>query len=796
MKVRWKHAIRAGKVALLLAGCFLLLSFLQKSLFVPRIFWDYEYSGDNASPWRLTFTRSNIRVEMRVGNNNKIRYGRYAQLKADIDNWGSEFSGALQISLSVGGKKKIYQKDINVPEKQEGETAIYFPVRMDDNQITISLVSEGEVLYSKEVLLNVDYGGSESYIGICSDEQGLMGYLEEDQREAVYFSVRSLPEDFRGLDMLDVLVISDVNMNLAQKRQVQAVTDWVKRGGTLVLADSGEGKEVDAFDGGLFEYERGESFQILTSLGLTESDMGLVRKRLLAELKKQKVEQVKFFLRDRLSEALYQKWHDEIEQLEKDSSCLQRGGEIYNYLTRSYSPAGLRDFLALTPTKAEQRAAIENVKIPRVSKRLSCLHTSNAQVLIQTGDEQPILQKKQIGLGVLLLSGISVSLKRSWWDVLGKEMNQHILENMPSQKARQLSREGDNNFDEAGEIYQQGLRVTEGKRLPNLKFYAVLLAVYIFLIGPAVYLVLRRRRRWYLLWGSIPALAVVFSLLIYLTGTSTRVTGPYVNYLSQIQIDGTGQGNMQTWLRVVYGKTGGYDTIFQGINTLSSFDAGVEYHKRDAFASEEDYAEARYLVCQEEEGSRVQMQKQPPFDGVVLKLEKTVKLNGNITADVASNEMRLGGNVTNNLGITLRDCIIYHNGTVYSIGTLKPGRMAMLSLLLGSEVYTQTEYANDYNELIRQIYGTDIWTAKENVDSEKQRHAALMEAYLENGETPQTFFYGFLDEEELSEEQYDTASGKTEGIQGGLEGISYEQYGATGIVMELEVRGNSAGAQQ
>lgn len=796
MKVMWKYAIRAGKVALLLAGCFLLLSFLEKSLFAPGLFWDSEYNGDNASPWHLAFTRENIRVEMKVGNNNKIRYGRYARLKADIDNWGSKFSGALQISLSVNGKKKIYQSGIEVPEEQKAEASIYFPAKMDDNQITISLVSGEEVLYSKEILLNVDYGSGESYIGICSDYQGLMGYLEENHQEAVYLSARSLPEDFRGLDMLDVLVISDVDMNVAKKSQIQAVTDWVKRGGTLVLADSGEGKELDAFEGKLFECVREESYQIRTSLGLTKADMSTVRQRLLEELKEQKAEQVKFFLRDRLSETLYQKWHDEIEQLELDSSCLQNGGEIYTYLTRRYSPAALADFLSLDPTEAERRAVTENIEIPKVAKRLSCLHMSNSQILIQTEKEQPILQKKQIGLGNLLLSGISLSLKRSFWDVLGMEMNRHLQENVSSQKKRQLSGEGDAHFDEAEDIYRQGLRIAEGKSLPNLKFYAALLVVYIFLIGPAVWVVMRRRKRWYLLWVIVPAAAVVFSLLIYLTGTSTRVTSPYINYLSQIQINGTGQGNMQTWFRIVYGKTGGYDTLFQGVDALSSFDAGVKYHKRDALAKEEDYAKARYLICQDEEGSRVQVQEQPPFAGIDMKLEKTVELNGYITLDIASNEMQLRGNVTNHLGITLRDCILYHNGTVYSIGTLKPGRTAMLSLLLGSEIYTQAEYAYDYNELLRQIYGSDIWTAKGSGDSEKQRHAALVAAYLGNSEMPQTFFYGFLDEEEQSRGLYDAENGKTEAVYAGLEKIPYEQHGSTGVVVELEVRGNSAGAQQ
>lgn len=64
----------------------------------------------------------------------------------------------------------------------------------------------------------------------------------------------------------------------------------------------------------------------------------------------------------------------------------------------------------------------------------------------------------------------------------------------------------------------QGLSTLPEFELPSLRWLLMLIAVYIALVGPVNYLVLRRRRRLDLAWVTIPALTLLFSGLTYGAG--------------------------------------------------------------------------------------------------------------------------------------------------------------------------------------------------------------------------------------------------------------------------------------
>jgi len=61
-----------------------------------------------------------------------------------------------------------------------------------------------------------------------------------------------------------------------------------------------------------------------------------------------------------------------------------------------------------------------------------------------------------------------------------------------------------------------------GVRLPSMWGIAGLLLLYIFLVGPVTYLVLRWRRRLDWAWATIPALTVLFAVGVYGLGLATR----------------------------------------------------------------------------------------------------------------------------------------------------------------------------------------------------------------------------------------------------------------------------------
>src|SRR5690606_39342700 len=72
--------------------------------------------------------------------------------------------------------------------------------------------------------------------------------------------------------------------------------------------------------------------------------------------------------------------------------------------------------------------------------------------------------------------------------------------------------------------------------LPSLRLLAPLLLVYILVVGPFNYLVLRWQRRLELGWVTIPAITLLFSIAAYRIGYQLRGGDVIINQISTIEL--------------------------------------------------------------------------------------------------------------------------------------------------------------------------------------------------------------------------------------------------------------------
>ncbi len=76
--------------------------------------------------------------------------------------------------------------------------------------------------------------------------------------------------------------------------------------------------------------------------------------------------------------------------------------------------------------------------------------------------------------------------------------------------------------------------------LPSVRWLAILLAVYILLVGPVNYLFLRRLKRLDWAWGTIPALTVLFAGVAFGSGYALRGNDLVLNQITMINITSPG----------------------------------------------------------------------------------------------------------------------------------------------------------------------------------------------------------------------------------------------------------------
>ena len=84
--------------------------------------------------------------------------------------------------------------------------------------------------------------------------------------------------------------------------------------------------------------------------------------------------------------------------------------------------------------------------------------------------------------------------------------------------------------------------------LPSIRGLSILLVVYILLVGPVNYLVLRRLRRLQLAWLTIPALTLLFSAGAFGMGYLLRGTDVIMNQIALISPDSSGQAAVTNYL--------------------------------------------------------------------------------------------------------------------------------------------------------------------------------------------------------------------------------------------------------
>lgn len=97
--------------------------------------------------------------------------------------------------------------------------------------------------------------------------------------------------------------------------------------------------------------------------------------------------------------------------------------------------------------------------------------------------------------------------------------------------------------------------------MPKTKVLTIIFLVYILLAAPINYLILKKLDKREFMWITVPALSVIFGIVMYILGFSTRITQPIANVFSSIAIDKNGTG---------------VPSIYAGIFTPSKKDIKIE----------------------------------------------------------------------------------------------------------------------------------------------------------------------------------------------------------------------------
>jgi hypothetical protein len=281
-----------------------------------------------------------------------------------------------------------------------------------------------------------------------------------------------------------------------------------------------------------------------------------------------------------------------------------------------------------------------------------------ANVLVEQ-DGIPLVVERQIGFGKVIYLAADPALQPlSDWDEMDALYG--LLLNPRSVPPRWIDGAWDNYSA------NQALSTLSNFEIPSLIYILCWLGGYIALIGPINYLLLKRIRRNQLAWVSVPALALAFTVIAYVTGGITRGSGPILNRLAVVQ---AWEGQEQAQVRALvglYSPNRATYTLQADTLLFTPFDESGSWLESQGDATSqlpEVRVEAGGMKSFMAEGSMT-----------------ALSITHDLVLQISDKNPKLTGTVTNDSPYTLKNAVIVTQGYYKRLGDLPPGKNVQIDL--------------------------------------------------------------------------------------------------------------------
>ncbi|MCB0076597.1 MAG: hypothetical protein KDD73_04170 [Anaerolineales bacterium] len=539
---------------------------------------------------------SDITLEMTPLYGGSVKYGEWLPVEIAIENSGAAQSGILRIPNSTSGNVNYYGQRVELPAGARKVVTINTTVSNSARTLTAQWLPDGAKEPTVKVTADVDAVPNIRFMTatISSGGKGLdaLSSMEfGDQRNrtvlVVPLALERLPDRAELLATIDMLVISGVDTSELTPAQQQALTDFVVRGGLLVL---GGGPEAG---------------RVLAGLPETLRPVTLAGEQSLDSLPA---------LRD---------WGG--------------GDEV-----RVNGP-----FPAAVATAA-----------PDATVRL-------------TQTQLPLVVERPLGNGAIFWTALDPALSPfdAWagtggfWQTMLGERTLFPVNRAADVSIRQMIQEQ----------MDYTLQNVPALDLPSLRLMVPLILLYILLVGPITYLVLRAKRRLEWAWLTIPLATILFSVGTYGLGFRLRGSDIVINTVSiALAAPNSDQAT-------VYGKSGLFSPATRSYTMAVPEEAMASISDSSNPWGPPPTAEFEDMTILQGDPTLLEPFTVPQWEMRAVGLESQWELGGNISSDLSLSDDKVVGTVTNSTVMALVDPALIMNGRFEMLETLEPGETVDIS---------------------------------------------------------------------------------------------------------------------
>lgn len=655
---------------------------------------------------QVKISKDDITATIGIGYKGKTKYERNVKVDALIENKGSDFTGKIRIECSrTDAEGSVVVQKVFAAASGESKRVQFALSTIDpESYIKVAICdAEDDVICSERISLKFGYNSSESVLYI--------GALSDNQDSLKYIST-GLAADKNTFDASDDGLVFPL--------EIDDITDDPK------ILDSLDIIIIDDFDTSKFSDGQIEAIKTWISDGGTlflgsGADAGKVLKAFSGKLLNGTIGSVK--------------------QINTNFGISRK---------------------KLTSLLGENRV---NKRVPL---DITQINIKGSEPVLSDGRNK-LISSLDYEKGKVIVSEFSLALGPGISLLYGPVITDVIKNNISDELKFNTSSQGPNPWSSYSNVYTyepEVLTLNETDSLPNIKLYAVILLVYVIIAGPVVYIITKKKDKRNLLWFIVPVLSVVFSVTIYLIGTSTRIQKPFINYVSTIKLPekAKGKNNVNTQFTLTSPSNKSYEAVLPGNANISpaSF-SGYYYSPSDMEDNNYDYG-----VEYGANNTKLILNSLAAFESVGFKMGNESTTTGTVEIDLKKDEKQISGYISNKMSCGLEDCIFYYKGNMYYIGNLPAGKSVDISK---QKEYKEDQYSFDFESQLSAVLGGSFYA--NDTDIPLKRKIGMIQTFVSNNRLYDTWFYGFTEE------------GSESGFTGNF---NFDKYGETGVYKMAEVK--------
>lgn len=184
-------------------------------------------------------------MEVTVGYDGMMTYGKVMPVRVRIRNYGDDFEGILAMNAHMNAREyDRYEKAVAIPAGSQREFELYLTVYARQNAFTAELVKDGEVICAANGKPRTVINPSAMLIGVLSTRPQNLKNLDINRDNdtlaryeywnTIPLTKEVFPEEEEALESFGMLVVDDFDPAGLSEKQQAALDKWLRAGRVLL----------------------------------------------------------------------------------------------------------------------------------------------------------------------------------------------------------------------------------------------------------------------------------------------------------------------------------------------------------------------------------------------------------------------------------------------------------------------------------------------------------------------------------------------------------------------------------